>query len=328
MIQPTNLNLINFHCSCCQTLLTVPESMAGVSGPCPQCGTTVTAPFPGLPVNAPMLSDLPPVLAEPAGATVSAPLVNVPQPLSSAPAATVPAKASGSRIWLFAGLGIAVLGGCFALQQFKQRTGTTETTAQSSVPEPVISGDPKMQAIERSSSLVKKFLSTPDWASARSMVFDQDVTGSGSEPAFKPDQFQEFAKSAKFTPIKVDEKENAGLFQIVWQVTREDQAEQLVLTVDDTANGPKVRWYQPPFIVAAVGGTNSTKKPEAVNVPSTAPTASPTITPAQPTTPEETILAATKNPTLPSNGSSALLNPKIEKATDAASTASAASPKK
>jgi|GEM_PF-682549 len=39
-----NPDVIQFQCSACQTVLTVPAHMAGVSGPCPMCGQTVTSP--------------------------------------------------------------------------------------------------------------------------------------------------------------------------------------------------------------------------------------------------------------------------------------------
>lgn len=39
-----NPDVIQFQCSACQHVLTVPSHLAGVSGPCPMCGTTVTSP--------------------------------------------------------------------------------------------------------------------------------------------------------------------------------------------------------------------------------------------------------------------------------------------
>jgi hypothetical protein len=235
------------------------------------------------------------------------------------------AKSSSSRKWLFAGLGVAVLGGVFALKQFRPEYLNLSGAKPS--PEntlaPVVSSDPKTQAIERSCSLAKKFLATSDWTIARSMVAAQDVPGTASDPGFQAEQFCRFSKSSKWTPLKVDEKENAGKFQIVWQVTDEGNSEHLLLTVDDTADGPKVRWYQPPYVVAAVGGTNGTPQKPTVTPPASMPAATPAA-PATPVTAEAAVLATTANSPLPSNGSSALLNRKIEKAADADSTASAA----
>lgn len=39
-----NPDIIQFQCSACQSVLTVPANLAGVSGPCPTCGQTVTSP--------------------------------------------------------------------------------------------------------------------------------------------------------------------------------------------------------------------------------------------------------------------------------------------
>lgn len=39
-----NPDVIQFQCSACQHVLTVPSHLAGVSGPCPMCGTVVTSP--------------------------------------------------------------------------------------------------------------------------------------------------------------------------------------------------------------------------------------------------------------------------------------------
>lgn len=327
MTQPTDL--INFNCNCCHTLLTVPQSMAGVSGPCPKCGETVTAPF-GL--NAPMIYDLPsqlqhPVVAPPVTISKELPVAPVLDVMQPAPL-VASAKPSGSRKWLFVGLGLAILGGGVAVWQ--SQTGgfgsgsSASAVATESTSATIVSADPKTQAIDRSCALAKKFLATPDWASARKMVAAQDVTGSVSEPAFQPEQFGRFSKSNKWSPLKVDEKENAGQFQVVWQVTDQENSEQLLLTVDDTAEGPKVRWYQPPYVVAAVGGTNGNKPKAVAETPAAPPATAPAAAPPAPVTPEATVLAVTENPRLPSNGSSALLNRKIEKAADADSTASAA----
>lgn len=323
MNQPTDL--INFTCNCCHTLLTVPQSMAGVSGPCPRCGETVTAP---LPMLAPMMHDLPAPSVFPVQGTLPEPAPsNLPIPGANAPLLPVSepsmAKPSGSRKWLFAGLSVAILGGVFALKQFHPESLNLSggTPSPESTPAPVVSSDPKTQAIERSCSLAKKFLATSDWTIARSMVAAQDVPGTASDPGFQAEQFCRFSKSSKWTPLKVDEKENAGKFQIVWQVTDEGNSEHLLLTVDDTADGPKVRWYQPPYVVAAVGGTNGTPQKTTVTPP---PAALPAAAPAATVTAEAAVLATTANSSLPSNGSSALLNRKIEKAADADSTASAA----
>lgn len=85
-----NPDVIQFQCSACQHMLTVPSHLAGVSGPCPMCGTTVTSPSasPALvfgmnPMAAPapiqqpsqMLGSMPP--ASPQGAVM--PLPNIQQ---------------------------------------------------------------------------------------------------------------------------------------------------------------------------------------------------------------------------------------------------------
>lgn len=51
-----------FACKNCQTILDVPRSSAGVTGPCPVCGTEITAPYPPapLPAEAAMPSGYPP----------------------------------------------------------------------------------------------------------------------------------------------------------------------------------------------------------------------------------------------------------------------------
>ena len=69
-------DVIQFHCSACQALLTVPSSMAGVSGPCPTCGQTVTSPSPR-PVSAftsqPQAAAPAPAPSHPAFPPISAP---------------------------------------------------------------------------------------------------------------------------------------------------------------------------------------------------------------------------------------------------------------
>lgn len=80
-----NPDIIQFQCSACQSVLTVPAHLAGVSGPCPTCGQTVTSPaampsFGGQGFGAPSYSN------------TQAP-VQQPQPTYEAPALnTMPAQ--------------------------------------------------------------------------------------------------------------------------------------------------------------------------------------------------------------------------------------------
>lgn len=47
---------ITFHCPACHTRLTVPASLAGVTGPCPSCQVTIRAPYPESPAPLPQSS--------------------------------------------------------------------------------------------------------------------------------------------------------------------------------------------------------------------------------------------------------------------------------
>ena len=59
-------NVIQFSCGTCQTVLTVPVHMAGVTGPCPKCGATVTSPSAPPPPSPPADSFSVPCIPEPA----------------------------------------------------------------------------------------------------------------------------------------------------------------------------------------------------------------------------------------------------------------------
>ncbi len=95
-----NPDIIQFQCSACQSVLTVPVHLAGVSGPCPTCGQTVTSP-----AATPSLS------GQGFGAAPS--YGNIPQPQEKPPAYTMPVQpmAASMQPQSQAGMGTGLLGG-------------------------------------------------------------------------------------------------------------------------------------------------------------------------------------------------------------------------
>ena len=79
-----NPDVLQFQCSACQSVLTVPSHMAGVTGPCPICGQTITspsAPPPSAPVS---LFTTPLPSHQPQSVPPSAPGPVMPMPHSTA----------------------------------------------------------------------------------------------------------------------------------------------------------------------------------------------------------------------------------------------------
>lgn len=59
-----NPELMTFSCAACGITLTVPRSMAGISGPCPSCARVITAPTLNTSTPPPMAPPLPPQAPE------------------------------------------------------------------------------------------------------------------------------------------------------------------------------------------------------------------------------------------------------------------------
>ena len=86
---------ITFYCPACGIKLTVPASLAGVTGPCPTCRTQIQAPIPAAPLvqqipAAPAYQAPPPVSYPPSGIPAApppqqAPVYQEPPPVPSAP---------------------------------------------------------------------------------------------------------------------------------------------------------------------------------------------------------------------------------------------------
>ena len=70
----SSLSNIYFSCIYCRKNLSVPASLAGITGPCPNCGNSITAP--SLPQQAPLPQQYPPQKTSPEAQAISAPRVN------------------------------------------------------------------------------------------------------------------------------------------------------------------------------------------------------------------------------------------------------------
>lgn len=277
--------VLQFTCPNCSIPLTVPESMAGITGPCPSCQTPVTAPE----------------------------LVQIGSP-----------KTQLRPPFLVAALVASGLGLAWSVYQHQGGNSTKEIVQATA---PAVPVTPEVAAVERSKKVVHEFLQAPDWPTARKLVDERDITGTISEPAFRPAQFQRLAQQAEWTPVKVQPNGAEGQYQIVWQIDVPQESLRLMLTADDTAAGPRVRWFKPPAFVPVVGGTNANRLPKrpdeiaaelAANQPQPAPPP-PAMEPAAPVM-QETILAATEAaPT--SSGAAPLLNAGAKPAEPASSTA-------
>jgi hypothetical protein len=90
---------ITFYCPACGIKLTVPASLAGVTGPCPSCRTQIQAPIPAAPpvqqIPAAPAYQAPPVSYPPAGIPAAppppqAPVYQEPPPVAAAPQALKP----------------------------------------------------------------------------------------------------------------------------------------------------------------------------------------------------------------------------------------------
>ncbi len=324
--QPTNL--LHFDCGHCATVLTVPQSMAGVTGPCPSCSNPVTAPS-----------------AQPVSPSSAPALVTAPE--AAASTSTVRARVRSRRPLAYAGLCAAVAGVAWSAWHFRAQQGSdlaltpaASNSAASVAPAPA---DPRVAALARSTEAVKKFLATSEWSVARSMIATQDTPGEAPSPAYLPGRFQPLVTDGKFNPVSVATKENAGQYQVVWEIENPRDAEKLVMTADDTSDGVRIRWYQPPYFIASQQGTNASAATQAIaqvtpppaaappidpaQQPTTAPAAAPEPSPAAQPTEKETILAAIDVPPAPSNGSAPLNNAAAKSKPTTKGTASTNTPK-
>lgn len=282
--------LLQFSCTHCQTILNVPLSFAGVTAPCPCCAQPITAPSAS--------SSLP-----------SAPVI------TQCPAPLVELKSR--RPLALAGLAAALVGMGWAAWQYRPQAAPAvaivpvmETPA---VPaQPV---DQRATALTRSTEAVKQFLAANDWDTARSMIAPQDTPGSTPDAAFQPNRFQALATQGKFNPLAINPKENANQFQIVWEIQNPNDADKLMLTADDTAEGVRIRWYQPPYFVATTQGTVPAPAMVAAQTPPPAPAPVEVAPPAapEPAPAAVTILAAIDAATSPPSQGSAPLNNEASK---------------
>lgn len=263
---------LDFICKSCSTTLTVPHSMAGVSGPCPSCQSPVTAPE----------------------------------------LAIIHPPARMSRTVMVCGL-IAASAGLYWSLSHELRARNADLPMRITINNPLqkrldAETDPRAAATLRAEQMIRQFLSATDWKDARKLVSDQDITGSISEPAWKPDEFRALAAEGKLKPVQLSEKESPGEYQIVWQIEKSGDANRLMLTTADTPAGPKVRWHQPPSFTPLVGGTQPTVKPAGYVAPPAAPISPPAKAQPDMTAEQATALAAT-SPTSPAQGAAALVAP-------------------
>jgi uncharacterized protein involved in high-affinity Fe2+ transport len=304
--QPTDL--INFECDHCATNLTVPQSMAGVSGPCPSCANAVTAPSP---------SAVSPLAIVPA--TAVAPRLG---------------KVQCRRSLAYAGLCAAVAGVAWSAWRMQTPHGcsTPLANAVSSVPVDVlVPANPKVAALDRSTAAIKKFLATTTWEAARSLIATQDTPGDAPSDAFVPRRFNPLANEGIFKPVSVTSKENAGQYQIIWEIENPHDAEKLVMTADDTPEGVRIRWYQPPYFIASQKGTKPNNSNEAVAqvnaAPAGLPVREPQEVPGSSLKQAEVIMAAIDVPPSAGNGSAPLNNAAAKLDANPTGTASTKSPK-
>ncbi len=282
--QPTDL--INFACDHCATNLTVPQSMAGLTGPCPSCFHPATAPSQSLVTLA-----------------------------SAVPAAPRWGKVQCRRSLAYAGLCAAVAGVAWSAwrMQTPHSCSTPLAHAATSVPVDVpVPANPKVAALDRSTAAIKKFLATSDWSVARSLIAPQDTPGDAPSDAFIPSRFNPLANEGIFKPVSVTTKENAGQYQIIWEIENPHDAEKLVMTADDTPEGVRIRWYQPPYFIASQKGTRVNNPNEAVAQANAAravlPAPEPHEAPVSSLKQSEAIMAAIDVPPSASNGSAPLNN--------------------
>ena len=251
--------LIRFTCSCCQTSLTVPQSMAGVTGPCPTCQAPITAP---LPPTAPEV------------------------PVATTPVDENPARRGHGR--LVGSLAAVAIVAAVGFWTLKMRSAVDGNAQADTTPLPPPAS--RAEAIERNSAMVRHFLASATWPEARPLVATQDITGTLAEPAFQPERFQPLAQNGTFTPEQVEEIGAPYQMRIVWNIQSAHEASRLTLISEDTPDGPRVRWHQPPAFLSVVGGTNATLPPAATAPQISEPAPMP---PTPPSTPRLDAVAAT-----------------------------------
>ena len=97
-------NVLQFQCTSCHAVLTVPVTMAGVTGPCPKCGVTITSPsapplqqgnlsIPSVPEVQPTAPPARPQVQAPPAAPQPVAQPTPPQAIWNQPAAPVPVPA-------------------------------------------------------------------------------------------------------------------------------------------------------------------------------------------------------------------------------------------
>jgi hypothetical protein len=274
-----------------------------------------------------------------------APTLVTATPAPSTPA-SVRAKSRARRPLAYAGLCAAAVGVTWSVWHFQSKPGENAIATKGSLPAAEIApapADPKEAALARSATTVKKFLATADWETAKSMIAAQDTPGTTAPASFLPGRFKPLAAEGKFNPVAVTTKENAGQYQVIWEIENPHDAEKLVMTADDTPEGVRIRWYQPPYFVASQQGTRAnesnqqnmalvTNQPPMAPLPVETPVAdpipaAPEAKPAATPSKEETILAAIDVPQATSKGSAPLNNTAAKQKPTDKGTASTKTPK-
>jgi hypothetical protein len=192
-------------------------------------------------------------------------------------------------------------------------------------PAPEPGSDPRVIAAARGMEMVRGFLSESTWPDARRWVSTKDITGSISEPAYKPEEFKALASGdSKFTPVNVTELETPGEFQIVWSIEKAGCPNRLVLTTSDSPDGTRVRWHQPPVLSPMVAGTRQPVRTQNLAAPIISPpAASPPVVPvpaAAETEAAAAALAASTAAGTPTGSSSWIAAPKVDAKSSTAST--------